>query len=393
MNKLKNFLEKYENGYLFPYSRLVWITASMVLVFAILIFTLKYFWTSIPNSRKDVHITKEEIRRDKVILEEDLEKYEECTKAAYDQQVDSLKKMTPKSEWNKLFRFEDAIEYVKVQRYQPGYYDYWSGYTTEGYFYDDYEKVNVKRKVDNDTAYPVLLKRTFENQMIDSAHFCEKMRIVNLYLELHKRVPASDASDLMSEQFAYWVSWSSDEFERSDVARIHQWMDRVEGKKIVLGKDNKLSDGKRTVLEVYSKFIRKFQTDSVSENRMAHVDKTLDYLKANGYKKPNANFNILSKVLESNLSDDDMEVALNDYFENKLFKKKAVNPDQDFSKYMNLFKSKVDIREFEQAMEEQERKVQLAQTKEYLIYAFLGILQVIIILVLFSMHRTMREKA
>jgi hypothetical protein len=44
-------------------------------------------------------------------------------------------------------------------------------------------------------------------------------------------------------------------------------------------------------------------------------------------------------------------------------------------------------------MEEQERKVQLAQTKEYLIYAFLGILQVIIILVLFSMHRTMREKA
>jgi hypothetical protein len=229
--------------------------------------------------------------------------------------------------------------------------------------------------------------------MIDSAHFCEKMRIVNLYLELHKRVPASDASDLMSEQFAYWVSWSSDEFERSDVARIHQWMDRVEGKKIVLGKDNKLSDGKRTVLEVFSKFVRKFQTDSVSENRMAHVDKTLDYLKANGYKKPNANFNILSKVLESNLSDDDMEVALNDYFENKLFKKKAVNPDQDFSKYMNLFKSKVDIREFEQAMEEQERKVQLAQTKEYLIYAFLGILQVIIILVLFSMHRTMREKA
>jgi len=393
MNKLKHFLEKYENDYLFPYSRLVWITASVVLVFAITIFTLKYFWSSIPNSRKDVHITKEEVRRNQVILEEDLEKYEECTKAAYDKQVDSLKKLTPKSEWNKLFILQDAIEYVKVQRFQPGYYDYWSGYQTEGYYYDDYERIKVKRKVDNDTAYPILIKQTFENQILDSAYFCEKIRIINLYLELHKRVPTVDATKLMSEHFVNLVSWSNDEFERSDITRIYHWMDRVEGKKIVLGINNKLSDGKRIILDVFSQFARKFQTDSVSENRIAHVDKTLEYLKANGFKNPSANFNILFKVLNSGLDDDDMEVALTDYFEDKLFKKKAENPDQDFSKYLNLFKSKVDIRAFEQRIDERERKVKLTQTKEYLTYAFLAILQVIIILVLFSIQRTLREKA
>ena len=119
------------------------IIGSGILLIGIVVFSSLYLWNSIPNSRKEVHISKEELRREKVILEEDLEKYEECTKAAYDKQVDSLRKISPKGEWNKLYRLEDAVEYVKVKKYEPGYYDYWSGYQSEGYFYDDYEKITV----------------------------------------------------------------------------------------------------------------------------------------------------------------------------------------------------------------------------------------------------------
>ena len=391
MNKLKNLLEKYENGYLFPYSRLIWIIASGILLIGIVVFTSLYLWNSIPNSRKEVHISKEELRREKVILEEDLEKYEECTKAAYDKQVDSLRKATPKSEWNTLYRLEDAVEYVKVQRYQPGYYDYWSGYQSDGYFYDDYEKITVKRKVENDTAYPILIKRSLDYQGIDSAYFCEKIRVINLYLELHKRVPSAYATALMKNNFYYWVTWGTS-LKRNHISKIYSWMDKLEGKKIVLGKSNKISDGKRTTLEVFTKFIGQFQYDSISEKRMELVDNTISYLKNNGFKKANANFNLISKTLGSKLADEDLEVALTDYFEGKLFKKNAEKPDQEFSKYLNLFTTKVKLRESEKSMLEYSREDKLERNKNLALYSLIGILQVIIILVLFAIHRSIKDK-
>jgi len=392
MNKLKNLLEKYENGYLFPYSRIIWILTSFVLLFGIVVFTSLYLWNSIPNSRKEVHISKEELRREKVILEEEFEKFEECTKATYDKQVDSLRKITPKSEWNKLYRLEDAVEYVKVKRYQPGYYDYWSGYQSDGYYYDDYEKINVKRKVENDTAYPILIKRSIEYQGIDSAYFCEKIRVVNLYLELHKRVPTSDATSLMKNNFYYWVTWRGF-LKRNHVSKIYSWMDQLEGKKIVLGKSNKISDGKRTNLEVFTKLIGQFQTDSISEGRLELIDNTIGYLKNNGFKKVNSNFNIISKTLGSKLEDEDLEVALTDYFEGKLFKKNAEKPDREFSKYLNLFTTKVELRESEKNNLEMQREEKLERNKNLAMYSFLGILQVIIILVLFAIYRTIKDKA
>ncbi|MEY3048320.1 MAG: hypothetical protein RL365_358 [Bacteroidota bacterium] len=356
------------------------------------VFSSLYLWNSIPNSRKEVHISKEELRREKVILEEDLEKYEECTKAAYDKQVDSLRKIAPRGEWNTLYRLEDAVEYVKVKKYQPGYYDYWSGYQSEGYYYDDYEKITVKRKVENDTAYPILIKRSIDYQGIDSAYFCEKIRIINLFIELHKRVPTQDATTLMKNNFFYWVTWNKS-LKRNHISKIYSWMDNVEGKKIVIGKSNKISDGKRTTLEVFSKLIGQFQTDSISEKRMELVDNTISYFKNNGFKKANANFNIILKTLRSKLADEDLEVALTDYFEGKLFKKNAENPDKEFSKYMNLFTTKIKLREDEKTLLEYSREEKLEQNKNLALYSLLGILQVIIILVLFAIHRSIKDNA
>ena len=169
MKRLKNFLEKYEQSYLFPSSRLVWIVFSMIFILGSFFYGISYLIDGVPNSRLDVHINPEELRRNKVILEEEQEKYAESTKKSYDKQIDSLKRLTPKSEWNVLFFFKDEIEYVSVSKYQPGRYDPWMGYYYDGYYYTDYEQRNVKRKVDNDTAYPVIIDQIFEIQGIDSA--------------------------------------------------------------------------------------------------------------------------------------------------------------------------------------------------------------------------------
>jgi len=169
-------------------------------------------------------------------------------------------------------------------------------------------------------------------------------------------------------------------------------MDKLEGKKIVLGKSNKISDGKRTTLEVFTKFIGQFQYDSISEKRMELVDNTISYLKNNGFKKANANFNLISKTLGSKLADEDLEVALTDYFEGKLFKKNAEKPDQEFSKYLNLFTTKVKLRESEKSMLEYSREEKLERNKNLALYSLIGILQVIIILVLFAIHRSVKDK-
>ena len=392
MNRFKSLLEKYENGYLFPYSRIVWILASVILIIGTIIFSSLYLFNSIPNSRKDVHISREELRRKKVILEEDLEKFQECSKSAYDKQIDSLRKMSPRSEWKKLFSFVDDYEYVEVRRYQPGYYDPWLGYQYDGYFYDDYERVKIKRKVDNDTAYPVILNSIFNFRGIDSAYFCEKIKDLNLLIELHKRVPSNDATYLMKNYFSSWVGYYSTDLERDDIKQIYFWMDKIEGKKIILGKSNKIRGNKRTTLEVFSNFMSFFCYDSVSVNQIKLVDRVIDLIKASGFKDVNSNYNILTKVLGSSLKEKDLEVAISDYFDGKLYKKKSKSQDQDFNNYMRLFNKKVALREAEKNELERARKAKVEKNRNYAIVSFLGILQIIIILTLFSIQRVIKDK-
>ncbi len=391
MNRFKSLLEKYENGYLFPYSRIVWILASVILIIGTIIFSSLYLFNSIPNSRKDVHISREELRRKKVILEEDLEKFQECSKSAYDKQIDSLRKMSPRSEWKKLFSFVDDYEYVEVRRYQPGYYDPWLGYQYDGYFYDDYDMVKVKRKVDNDTAYPVILNRIFNFRGIDSAYFCEKIEDLNLLIELHKRAPSNDATYLMNNYFSSWVGYSTD-LERDDIKQIYFWMDKIEGKKIILGKSNKIRENKRTTLEVFSNFMSFFCYDSVSVNQINLVDRAIDLIKASGFKDVNSNYNIITKVLGSSLKDEDLEIAISDYFDGKLYKKKSKSQDQDFNNYMKLFNKKVALREAEKNKLERARKTKVDENRVYAIISFLGILQIVIILTLFSIQRVIKDK-
>ena len=391
MNRFKSLLEKYENGYLFPYSRIVWILASVILIIGTIIFSSLYLFNSIPNSRKDVHISREELRRKKVILEEDLEKFQECSKSAYDKQIDSLRKMSPRSEWKKLFSFVDDYEYVEVRRYQPGYYDPWLGYQYDGYFYDDYDMVKVKRKVDNDTAYPVILNRIFNFRGIDSAYFCEKIEDLNLLIELHKRAPSNDATYLMNNYFSSWVGYSTD-LERDDIKQIYFWMDKIEGKKIILGKSNKIRGNKRTTLEVFSNFMSFFCYDSVSVNQINLVDRAIDLIKASGFKDVNSNYNIITKVLGSSLKDEDLEIAISDYFDGKLYKKKSKSQDQDFNNYMKLFNKKVALREAEKNKLERARKTKVDENRVYAIISFLGILQIVIILTLFSIQRVIKDK-
>lgn len=391
MNRFKSLLEKYENGYLFPYSRIVWILASVILIIGTIIFSSLYLFNSIPNSRKDVHISREELRRKKVILEEDLEKFQECSKSAYDKQIDSLRKISPRSEWKKLFSFVDDYEYVEVRKYQPGYYDPWLGYQYDGYFYDDYDMVKVKRKVDNDTAYPVILNSIFNSRGIDSAYFCEKIKDLNLLIELHKRVPSNDATYLMKNYFSSWVGYSTD-LERDDIKQIYFWMDKIEGKKIILGKSNKIRGNKRTTLEVFSNFMSFFCYDSVSVNQINLVDRAIDLIKASGFKDVNSNYNIITKVLGSSLKDEDLEIAISDYFDGKLYKKKSKSQDQDFNNYMRLFNKKVALREAEKNELERARKTKVEKNRNYAIISFLGILQIIIILTLFSIQRVIKDK-
>lgn len=391
MNRFKSLLEKYENGYLFPYSRIVWILASVIFITGTIIFSSLYLFNSIPNSRKDVHISREELRRKKVILEEDLEKFQECSKSAYDKQIDSLRKMSPRSEWKKLFSFVDDYEYVEVRKYQPGYYDPWSGYQYDGYFYDDYDMVKVKRKVDNDTAYPVILNSIFNIRGIDSAYFCEKIKDLNLLIELHKRVPSNDATYLMKNYFSSWVGYSTD-LERDDIKQIYFWMDKIEGKKIILGKSNKIRGNKRTTLEVFSNFMSLFCYDSVSVNQIKLVDRVIDLIKASGFKDVNSNYNILTKVLGSSLKEKDLEIAISDYFDGKLYKKKSKSQDQDFNNYMRLFNKKVAFREAEKSELERARKNKVDENRVYAIFSFLGILQIVIILTLFSIQRVIKDR-
>jgi hypothetical protein len=102
---------------------------------------------------------------------------------------------------------------------------------------------------------------------------------------------------------------------------------------------------------------------------------------------------VISKTLGSKLADEDLEVALTDYFEEKLFKKNAEKPDQEFSKYLNLFTTKIKLRESEKNMLEYSREEKLERNKTLALYSLIGILQVIIILVLFAIHRSIKDKA
>ena len=391
MKRLKNFLEKYEQSYLFPSSRLVWIVFSMIFILGSFFYGISYLIDGVPNSRMDVHINPEELRRNKVILEEEQEKYAESTKKSYDKQIDSLKRLTPKSEWNVLFFFKDEIEYVSVSKYQPGRYDPWMGYYYDGYYYTDYEQRNVKRKVDNDTAYPVIIDQIFETQGIDSAYFSKKIAVVNILIDLHKRIPSKDANKIMKNELFSWLSYQN-QLERSDVSRILSWMDKIEKKKVILGSDNKTSDNKSQILEVFGTFINRFAYDSISEERLELVDKTLEQLQLNGFKDATSNYKILEKVLSSPLDNEDCEVAVNDYFDDKLFKKTSKNKGADFVKYFTLFNQKIKIREAENTFAESERLSSQETNKEYFIIALLGIFQIAIILVLYSIHRSIKNR-
>lgn len=391
MQRIKSFLEKYEQGYLFPYSRIAWILLSFVFILGAVVYGISYTFNSFSSGRKEVHISKEEIRRDKVILEEEQEKYQMVTKSSYDKQLDSLKRLTPKSEWNILFKFVDDVEYVQVKKYKAGYYDPWYEYYYDGYYYNDYEERKIKRKVDNDTAYPVLINQIVSAQGIDSAYFSEKTRIVNMLIEIHQRIPSAEATTLMKDLVLYWLSYER-ELERSDITRIYSWMDKLEKKKIILGNKNKISGDDTKIIDVFSSFINLFANDSISEERIELVDETINSLQTNGLKKSKDNFKILQKILGSPLEDSDLKVAVNDYFENKLFNKQSKNTANDFNKYHNLFSQKLQMRAVEASINEADRLEKQKNNKEYLLIALIGIFQIVIILVLFSIQRVVKSK-
>ena len=372
---MKKFFNSMEERFVFPIGRRSWQILSLLGLILLTLSILYFVVNSTPTSRESVSVSKAEVIGDKVDTTATVVETTPatCSDQDYKNWLDTLKKDLTKSEWVKLGdSTEPYTEYAK---------DEYGSYIqdSEGNFLT-YRKRDFKP---NTAAIPNVLELIYNSKGLDSSSYCEKIEVVKL---LHFLNQKTEKNYLEKEGVFYYASGIS-ELPAANMIILE--------KSFTLKAAIELSDKKISSLEELNeawRYIRYLSTNSVSDK---HVDIAISTIKAHSELKKkeypsNKYFDIAELVFNSNLKIEDLSTAMEDFNEeisfydsNDLYK--------SLRKFLKLYEEKVERAEAKKEMKSIEKSLHRTQSLTYAAGAFLAIVAIASILLLFSIQSLLKN--
>ncbi len=375
--KQKLKLSNVEEKYAFPIGRKTWQFLTVIALLLLVVSIVYYVVNVIPSSRKEVHISKSELSKNKIDLEE--EKDKSCEKLDFDQATKTLKGKMPLSEWNKLGDSVMVEKYAEVEKYDPYY----------GEFYSDYVSYYSKEYQLNEDAVPNILNNIYDYKSLDSLDFCEKIDVLNVLTELVSRTNKSKATHFLKSRFKSIVIYSS-RVSVHNIQDITSLMKKIEKKPIFFNDDSNSEDAYYT----FENYIRLFQNDSITDERVELANEINDKISTS--KK---NISILNKhkiaqlIIGSNFSDEDVEIVSKDFFIDLKINYTDETIIENYSKYIRLFREKLAIAEAELEEKEEDKEENRYLSSMGALISFASILSFATILLLFSIQGILKKNS
>jgi hypothetical protein len=383
MNRIKNFLNDFEEKYLFRYGKRSWQFVSLIFLGFLTYAIIMYMWNVRPSFREDVSISKIEFDRNRIDTDFDISNdIEKSTLADYNKALDSLKKAMPESEWVKLGDSITKTEYNYVEKevYNPWWGEYYTDYVKVPYTYKTFQK--------NREAIPNILDDIYDARAIDSAQFGEKIKVLRMAKSLMDYTDKNEATNLLRNYFKTFLEYPGelDHHKVKSIAKLYEKADRKPRFKEPYGENDDWDQ--------FSAYLRVGRQDSLTEERFTIADKTVSSLKKKVKFKEKDNVHSVARItLSSELNDEDLTKATDEFFASKDFKITETNASDVFGKYHYLFLEKANladrILEEEQMEKEGNRSMYYFDGRSY----FTAIIMIAAILILFSIRQIIKMRS
>lgn len=381
MKKIKNLLNKIEESILFRYGKRSWQLLSIVAFGFFAYATVMFIINTIPSFREDVTISKIEFDRNEIDKDFDISNdIDQCTLKDYNLELEGLKKMMPESEWYKL---GDSVT-VRDYRYEEAYDYYWDYYYERKVYYDrkEYRK--------NEDAVPNILDRIYESKALDSAQYCEKIKVIKLIKEFVVHTNKSKSAEILRRNFRDYIAYNG-KLTPELIKKLIDIYKLSNGSKISFSNPYEEGDD----WSEFSYLLNIGRRDSISEYRFEITKNFITKVKSRfSFKKEEEDpKNQLTRyVLGSNLDDNDIKNLTEEFIENKELKLTSLNLRENFNKYYHLFSDKVELAERLLQDEKWEKEINREKYFENGSIAFLSIIGIATILILFSIRQIIKNK-
>lgn len=379
MNKLRGFLNFIEEKILFRFGKRSWQVISILAIGTLLYSLSLYLWNAVPSSREEVKISKMEFDKNEIDTDfDESNNVDACAKSDYQKVLDSLKRAMPNAEWKKL---GDSVE-VNRYRWEEVYDPYWE------FTYPQQIEYTVTEYRRNPQAIPNILDDIFEYKGIDSTQFCQRIDVLRMVLELNKYTSKEQGTNFLQSYHRNTVIYNG-YLKLSNIKEIVAIFEKIEGHK---PRFKALYDEKDDLYQ-FSQYVDYFRNDSITHARIESVQETLKKIKGKGIiKTADVKHRIAEKILGSNLTDQDIKAACDDFFSSSEFKYTDKSAVGIFYKYHRLYARKVRLAEELLADQQFEKEMNREHYYELGILSFASVLSIATILLLFSIRGILKEK-
>ena len=379
MNKLRGFLNFIEEKILFRFGKRSWQVVSILAIGTLMYSLSLYLWNAVPSSREEVKISKMEFDKNEIDTDfDESNNVDGCAKSDYQKVLDSLKRAMPNAEWKKL---GDSVE-VNRYRWEEVYDPYWE------FTYPQQIEYTVTEYRRNPQAIPNILDDIFEYKGIDSTQFCQRIDVLRMLIELNKYTNKEQGTNILQSYHRNTVIYNG-YLKLSNIKEIVSIFEKIEGHK---PRFKALYDEKDDLYQ-FSQYVDYFRNDSIAHARIESVEETLKKIKGKGIiKTADVKHRIAEKILGSNLKDEDIKTACDDFFSSSEFKYTDKSAVGIFYKYHRLYARKVRLAEQLLADEQFEKEMNREHYYELGILSFASVLSIATILLLFSIRGILKEK-
>lgn len=382
MNKLKQFLNSFEEDYLFRYGKRSWQVISLIFFLILSYTTVQYLWNVRPSSREEVSISKIEFDRSRIDYDFDITNdIDKATLADYNKVLKGLKGAMPNAEWKDL---GDSVErtdydYVPYEAYNP----YWD------FSFTEYRRIERKYKVfeKNRDAIPNILEDIYVAKGIDSLHYSKKIKVLDLTKAMIAYSSKKESTNLLRDYFKSYLIYAGELTPKlvEDLAATFKKVDRKPYLHDPYGENDDWSE--------FSLYLNIGQDDSLTQERFEIANNAIAKLKKKVKFKEKGQAHYVARfVLGSDLTNEDLKKATEDFFASKDYKLTEKNAGEIFSKYMNLFSEKAALADQLLTQEKAQKEINRSEYYQEGRYAFVAIIMIAAILILFSIRQIIRSK-
>jgi hypothetical protein len=376
MNKIKKFFNSLEESFVFPVSRRTWqimsLLAIVLLVFSIIYFTIN----STPTKRDDVVVSKEEVTQNKVdTTVRSKTKVDVCSKLDLLSYTDSLRRISPKNEWINLGDSSEPMTEYFIDEYGNYVIDENNNYVT------------IKKRFfeANENAVPNMIEIIYSQRGLDTSEICSRLDVLKTLYILSQNTTSEYLQSSALMLYTRLLS-QRNSVNEALVKRAFIFRGKIEG---VSGK---ISDN--NILEQFLYYLEYLSVNDIDDEKISIATELVSSHKkmTNKSKLTSAEyFNLAEIIFEANLSNEDLSQAIPEFQEELAFYDKN-GLSKSLTRYLRIYQEKVAIAESDKQKREMEKSINKSKSINYAMYAFISIVGIATVLLLFSIQSILKNK-